>query len=435
MQQTGTLRKRKKRNIAKVAGLAQANYNEFEDNFDGKALFTSTIEERDPFPLSYRTESDTRLRMSALMHQNQSGSIKKRVTRDPKFHLEEEDEYPTDFNTDRHSSVYSGSIDYKSPEFYKNQRSHFLDKATMNRLRQLLILGASAGAFPWKWNNKEKRIDKWSPFMERVWKVQWFFVTIQTTFLTGFQFYSFFNRVSGSNKTYREVFMNSLSVYWYICAVYFNINMFIYKDQIRQYINTLLNFNKEYVQKYLIHTEGYKDGGRILINLSIPSNCSQVFASVALFCVMPYQPWYIFSYIYPKPWYWLIPGALQEYTVVGQVITSYMLTSWIVVAHTLSVDFWLRETHNHNESDYTSDELRLPKTAIETYRALQILCTCFNDCMSPLAIPLVKIHILTGLIPCGYVLIRSMNQIFIDEFPGILTYPIGVIDCATAGFA
>lgn len=77
--------------------------------------------------------------------------------------------------------------------------------------------------------------------------------------------------------------------------------------------------------------------------------------------------------------------------------------------------------------------------------------------MSPLAIPLVKVHILTGtyllcllrpifqkfnsnlyfvgLIPCGYVLIRSMNQIFIDEFPGILTYPIGVVDCATAGFA
>jgi hypothetical protein len=55
--------------------------------------------------------------------------------------------------------------------------------------------------------------------------------------------------------------------------------------------------------------------------------------------------------------------------------------------------------------------------------------------MSPLAIPLVKLHIMTGLIPCGYVLIRSMNNLFIEEFPGILTYPIGVIDCATAGFA
>lgn len=55
----------------------------------------------------------------------------------------------------------------------------------------------------------------------------------------------------------------------------------------------------------------------------------------------------------------------------------------------------------NNESGYTSENLRDPKNSVETYRALQVLCTCFNDCMSPLAIPLVKIHILTGLLPCG----------------------------------
>lgn len=113
---------------------------------------------------------------------------------------------------------------------------------------------------------------------------------------------------------------------------------------------------------------------------------------------------------------------------------------------------------NHNDSGFTKDELRHPKHSIETYRTLQILCTCFNDCMSPLAIPLMKTHIMTGLIPCGYVFIRSMNRKFIEEFPGIcmfaiiffcikdskninklflsflVTYPICVIDCATAGF-
>lgn len=35
--------------------------------------------------------------------------------------------------------------------------------------------------------------------------------------------------------------------------------------------------------------EGYRDGGRILKNLSIPSNCSQVVASVALFLVMVFN--------------------------------------------------------------------------------------------------------------------------------------------------
>lgn len=89
---------------------------------------------------------------------------------------------------------------------------------------------------------------------------------------------------------------------------------------------------------------------------------------------------------------------------------------------------------NHNDSDYTIDELRKPKTSFETYKALQILSQVFNDCMSPLAIPLVKIHMSSAMIPCGYVLIRSMNHVFVEEFPGILTYPIGVLDCATAGF-
>lgn len=54
--------------------------------------------------------------------------------------------------------------------------------------------------------------------------------------------------------------------------------------------------------------------------------------------------------------------------------------------------------------------------------------------MAPMAIPFVKIHILSAMILCGYVLIRSMNKLFIDEFPAILTYPIGVIDTCTAGF-
>ncbi len=56
---------------------------------------------------------------------------------------------------------------------------------------------------------------------------------------------------------------------------------------------------------------------------------------------------------------------------------------------------------NNIDSDYTFDEIRHPKNAIKNYRALQVLCTCFNDCMSPLAIPLVKLHTMTGLIPCG----------------------------------
>lgn len=74
----------------------------------------------------------------------------------------------------------------------------------------------------------------------------------------------------------------------------------------------------------------------------------------------------------------------------------------------------------------------MPKKAVATFKALQVLNKCFNECIAPLGIPFVKIVMSTAMVPCGYVLIRSMDK-FVDEFPGILTYPFGVIDCASAG--
>lgn len=165
------------------------------------------------------------------MHKNLNSAG--RVTRNPAFHVNYPDE--EELFSERGSAVYTPPL--KPSSEYIQDRPNLLDKATINRLtlrlRMLLILGASSGAFPWYWNRKENRIDKWRPWLEKLWKVQWFIVTIQTACLTVFQIYSFIHRVSGQNITYREVFMNFLSVYWYICAVYFNINMLIFKDQVR----------------------------------------------------------------------------------------------------------------------------------------------------------------------------------------------------------
>jgi len=55
--------------------------------------------------------------------------------------------------------------------------------------------------------------------------------------------------------------------------------------------------------------------------------------------------------------------------------------------------------------------------------------------MAPISIPMTKIHIWICIVPTGYVLIKSLNRTFIDEFPGILTYPFAIIDCVTGGFA
>lgn len=210
-----------------MQGLSTIPYNEFEDTFDGRTLFTTNNENRTN-ALSFRMDGDIRFRMSylhdSLTRQETSAS---RATRNPIFDMEN---YSHDKFLDDQTSPASPHS--RPASSYVKDRPYFLDKTTMTRLRQLLILGASSGAFPWYWNRKHCRIDKWSPMFEKIWVIQWFFVTIQTLFLTIFQFYSFFNRVSGPHQTYREVFMSSLSAYWYICAVYFNINMYIYKDQV-----------------------------------------------------------------------------------------------------------------------------------------------------------------------------------------------------------
>ena len=126
----------------------------------------------------------------------------------------------------------------------------------------------------------------------------------------------------------------------YVCVTW----DFYYKKQtIWHYIS---KFYPNFPDLYVISSEGYNDSGQILIDVSIPTNITQVFISVSLFLRLPWQPWFLYSYIYKpsNPWYWLIPGALQEFSLVGQVITSYMLISWIIVAHTNSVSFWLKET-------------------------------------------------------------------------------------------
>ncbi|XP_035711266.1 uncharacterized protein LOC118436773 [Folsomia candida] len=151
---------------------------------------------------------------------------------------------------------------------------------------------------------------------------------------------------------------------------------------------------------------------------------------------MPYQPWYLTSYFYSpdNPRWWLIPGVIHEWIEAGQTISVFCLLAWVTVSHGNCVEFWLMEAHQNNETGYTIDQLRESHTAVELYRSLQVLTGLLNECISPLAFPLMKMINWTAVISCGYVMIRSMNQKFLDEFPAILTYPFGVIVCGSCGY-
>ncbi|CAL8140310.1 unnamed protein product [Orchesella dallaii] len=280
--------------------------------------------------------------MSAIFQESSRTNIssRSRATRDPSFHNENQESSPEeeDFEYDAEKASHSEAKCVKD-------RPYFLDKWTITRLRHILLLGMFTGTFPWQWNARKHRIDNWSPNWKKAWKIQWVIFTVHTSLLLIFQLYALWHAIAvEEHTTYRRLFIRSITLFWYFFGTIFNINMYYYKEQIRSYINTLFRFNFEFMEKYVVDLEGYSDGGRIVINFSIPANSSQVLLGVAAFLAMPFQPWYLFSYIYPKPWYWLIPGAIQDFVLVGQVITDYILYQWIIVAHTNSMEFWLRES-------------------------------------------------------------------------------------------
>ncbi len=71
---------------------------------------------------------------------------------------------------------------------------------------------------------------------------------------------------------------------------------------------------------------------------------------------------------------------------------------------------------------------------MKTYRTIQVLQKLFNECISPIGIPMFKITTSMTVIPIGFILVRSMNHIFIDEFPAILYYPFTIFNCTAYVF-
>jgi len=224
--------------------------------------------------------------------------------------------------------------------------------------------------------------------------------------------------------------------------------------QIRRYINRLLIFNQEYVDKYLIYADDGVEysSGRMVMKLSIPAAATQIPNSIFFFLTLPSAPYYLTSEIDPLTWYALIPGAYQDLTMVGQTyyyivgasgsyIQCRILASRNAVRNSLMSQLHASIEYKHLklvfnkliifskdiDSDYTTEELRQPSVAIPTYRSLQLMCTGFNECMSSLCIPVWKFSVAFGFIPCGYLWIRSLTSF-------ALVYPFGAVNCFTMGF-
>ncbi len=62
---------------------------------------------------------------------------------------------------------------------------------------------------------------------------------------------------------------------------------------------------------------------------------------------------------------------------------------------------------------------------MEVFKSLQVLNNCFNNCVAPLFIPIIKLHAGVVAVVCGYIMVRNMNHFFIDEFPMSLIFLTG----------
>lgn len=73
--------------------------------------------------------------------------------------------------------------------------------------------------------------------------------------------------------------------------------------------------------------------------------------------------------------------------------------------------------------------------SLKIYRMSQILGNLFNNSVGKVSVPMCAFMNWSAAIACGYLAIRSMNQLFIDEFPASLFSPFGVILTLCSAFA
>lgn len=247
MQAAGSLGKRRRRNLAKVTGIGTIGYQESSDVFNIQQIYggdlgiNNLLKEQSP----QHGSPDPPIRMGNNIRPTRipdlsydvkegGGGMRPETSysprRSPSTPMEEEPHAPPG---------YLGSA--------KAERPCLLSTNAVNRLRQVCIAGALTWALPWWYDHKSRRVKLCSPGVLRVWSMVWWVFVVQNTSLTGYQFYALLTRVQLDNGSYRPVFMNSLSLCWYLYSISLNTVMHLYREKFRCYINTLLAFNEKNV--------------------------------------------------------------------------------------------------------------------------------------------------------------------------------------------
>jgi len=231
--QNGCLKKRRRRALAKVAGLSMVPYEEETDTFFGIDLHGSKDINIIHKEVCVKT-GDCVISISQL--ESSKLKNKKNIT------FASQNRTPYDHNN---TDGEKPSRSEQSNEAGSN-RHVLLNFRALFTLRCLLIMGTSTLSFPWSWNKETQRIDKWSPRNKRIWWTVYRLSIFQTVLLTGYQVYTFYLKLQEPHETFRGVFMAFMGLYWYITCVNLNFFMYKYREKTRHFINTLLALNETF---------------------------------------------------------------------------------------------------------------------------------------------------------------------------------------------
>lgn len=173
-----------------------------------------------------------------------TGSVKNsdRITRQPMYHeldLEANDNPPP-------YQEESESVERN------HNRPYLLSSGTYNRLRVMIFLGGLCLNVPWSWNRKKYKIDRWNPFMIKIWQLYWYFTTVQSTFMIIYHTYCLIGIYSRDLKSYRGIFAYSLIVYWYACHLGYKTCIFLYEDRVIHCKLPYKNFSHQIYHKSCI---------------------------------------------------------------------------------------------------------------------------------------------------------------------------------------
>jgi len=138
------------------------------------------------------------------------------------------------------SNPSSGKDVTRNGTIHRNHdRPYLLSKGVFLRLRIIIFLGMLCANFPWTWNNKTKRIERWSPFMIKLWKFYWCLTTVQSVGMITYQTYCLIGMYSRELESYRDIFAYSLIVYWYACHLGYKTCMLLYEDDVSNFVCSL----------------------------------------------------------------------------------------------------------------------------------------------------------------------------------------------------